>query len=896
MAETTLTKLLRIGIDTGVIDASTKKVAELRTQIAKLNLVQEENERITDDENEAYIQNEAIIKALTKEQRQHAEVLKQVVTITNAEVESNEELRASLSVLTAQWNKLSKEQKYGTEVGLALEKRIKGLSDTLKTNEGAIGDNRRSVGGYEVAIKKAMEGVTVFGVDINKTGESMKGMKNAFTTAGGGVKGFSMALATTGIPIIVKGVQMLIGVFSQFKPVVEGVERAISYLTAGFKALISGGSFTEAGKQASQLTGELQDLEDAENGLNIARAEGESKVKQLLISAKDKSKSTKEQIDLINEASTVEAELFEKESKHAIAVANNAEKQFLLKKGINQKELDALINRSTEEEKILAEQVEKKITFDDEELKSFADSRVKIAQISGDSAELREKIQNRLNAVLENAQAEQLKKEEDAEQARKKRAEEKLKEIEKQNQLEFQIRGVLNDFISSELEKQKANEQLAFEQKISAIKGNSQRENDLRVLLKQQLDKKLNEMEVNAQLERDKKRDELAKAERQKQVERENQAFQTAVGLIAQRAELDELVAKNTIKDVKEQQTAITKIKTDALIAELKLTEKYLGASGITTETQKLGLQKIREQIKQLMNTVNAPQQKSLAQSLGITPTDLKEAEQALQEISSMVSQVSEITNNAYQAQINAITNKENAEINAVKNSVGTEESKQKRITAIQKKSAKEKYEIEKKQFEANKAFQITQAILSGALAIVSSLGNTVLPYPLSLIAPITIGAVTASQVALIASTSPPSPPSFKKGGIANAKSGGKFGVFGGKSHSSGGNKFYGEDGSVIETERDELWAVVNKRSTGMLKNLSSLNVAGGGVPFARGGIVNKMENGGFVSPSVSGIYSDAEQSRSFANALKAQQPVLVLEEFQNVSNRQVRTTQRLEL
>lgn len=138
------------------------------------------------------------------------------------------------------------------------------------------------------------------------------------------------------------------------------------------------------------------------------------------------------------------------------------------------------------------------------------------------------------------------------------------------------------------------------------------------------------------------------------------------------------------------------------------------------------------------------------------------------------------------------------------------------------------------------------------------------------------------------------------KGGIANRKKaarGAKFGVFGGRSHAHGGNKYYGEDGSVIETEKDELWVVVNKRSTGMLQNLSNINQAGGGVSFAqRGGIINKMAEGGFANGNLSGLFDDLSSPGRMADKLNAMQPVLVLEELQSVEGRQVRTEQRLSL
>jgi TP901 family phage tail tape measure protein len=62
-------------------------------------------------------------------------------------------------------------------------------------------------------------------------------------------------------------------------------------------------------------------------------------------------------------------------------------------------------------------------------------------------------------------------------------------------------------------------------------------------------------------------------------------------------------------------------------------------------------------------------------------------------------------------------------------------------------------------------------------------------------------------------------------------------GMVHGKSHAQGGEKF-AVGGRVVELEGGE--AVINKRSTSMFKNqLSAMNVAGGGVKFADGGLMN---------------------------------------------------------
>jgi len=80
----------------------------------------------------------------------------------------------------------------------------------------------------------------------------------------------------------------------------------------------------------------------------------------------------------------------------------------------------------------------------------------------------------------------------------------------------------------------------------------------------------------------------------------------------------------------------------------------------------------------------------------------------------------------------------------------------------------------------------------------------------------------------------------FATGGLA------KFGFFGGKPHSAGGTKGYFDDGTTLEVERDEAFAIVNRRNAPLLRALSNINsLDGNGVPFfARGGLP-KFATGG---------------------------------------------------
>lgn len=107
-------------------------------------------------EAEAYGDATAAVKLESAELRKEQSSLTRQITnttkATKAAEGSNEQLRAQLSLLTKEYNSLSKEQRENSERGKELQIQTRAISDELKENEKAVGDNRRNVGNYQSAL------------------------------------------------------------------------------------------------------------------------------------------------------------------------------------------------------------------------------------------------------------------------------------------------------------------------------------------------------------------------------------------------------------------------------------------------------------------------------------------------------------------------------------------------------------------------------------------------------------------------------------------------------------------------------------------------------------------------------------------------------------------------
>tara|TARA_R110002033_G_scaffold170995_1_gene215178 strand:- start:358 stop:3300 length:2943 start_codon:yes stop_codon:yes gene_type:complete len=123
------------------------------------------------------------LSAVNTERRAAVKEVDTYNTALNAEIGSNEQLRAQLKLMTQEYDGLSQEQRENTEEGQMLTQNIEGITEKLKENESAIGDNRRNVGNYSESIQDALGNVTIMGTNLGGLVTSFKETKDATAAA-----------------------------------------------------------------------------------------------------------------------------------------------------------------------------------------------------------------------------------------------------------------------------------------------------------------------------------------------------------------------------------------------------------------------------------------------------------------------------------------------------------------------------------------------------------------------------------------------------------------------------------------------------------------------------------------------------------------------------------------
>jgi hypothetical protein len=239
--------------------------------------------------------------------------------------------------------------------------------------------------------------------------------------------------------------------------------------------------------------------------------------------------------------------------------------------------------------------------------------------------------------------------------------------------------------------------------------------------------------------------------------------FNNAIAANNAQLKLDQDAVDLSLQTEAEKQTAKLDLQIKALEDQLALTLAFLGPEGAQTKAELQGIETIKNALAAARKGLGEvkPDEPTFGEALGLSDEGIENAQKAIDAISSGLAQVQEIVSLRFEAQKNAIDANAQLEIEAVNNSSLNEEDKAKRIKEIERKAARDRYEIAKKEFESQKAFQITQALIGAAQGIIQAfqLGPIA-----GAIAAILVGATTAAQIAAIRSQKPPAAPGFAGG------------------------------------------------------------------------------------------------------------------------------------
>lgn len=454
-------------------DAAAKSMREYQQEVNALKTQQKEINALykvgaIDSKEYAKQQTDVKLKLAetNKNLREANKTLVNNKTVVDAAKGSNEQLRARLSLLTKEYNGLSKEQRENSASGKQLQATIKTISDKLKENEKAVGDNRRNVGNYEEALKGVAGQINVMGVNLGGLASQLQTYKDgvvaasaatkASATATGGLSGalqiLKVAMIATGIGAFVVVLGSMVTFLTQTKRGSELLAQGLSAigatvsvltdrmsqlgeaLTMVFSVGLSKAAETAKGalsgiteeivkesQAAAGLTKEMQTLLDNERSLSVERAKSRAQIKELNKIAEDTTKSYRERSDAAERAIAIEQALMAEQVKLA-------------------EERARIITAQNKLGETTAEDLDRQ-----------AEAERRLGEIRAESLEMQTTLQNKLNTIRQQEHAELVKQENE----KRKLTEAQIKA---EAEAEAKRQKILEDFRRSqlsELEKRK---------------------------------------------------------------------------------------------------------------------------------------------------------------------------------------------------------------------------------------------------------------------------------------------------------------------------------------------------------------------------------------------------------------------------------------------------------
>lgn len=389
-------------------------------------------------------------------------------TVVDAATGSNEQLRARLSLLTKQYNGLSKEQRENSKTGKQMEATIKTITDKLKANEKAVGDNRRNVGNYEEALKGVAGQINVMGVNLGGLANQLKTYKEGVIASTAATKAsatgtglfstalnvLKLAIIGTGIGALVIALGSLVTFFTQTKRGAELLSQGLSAIGATVSVLtdrmsqlgealtmVFDGEFTKAAEQAkgafggiteeivkeskaaANLEKQMQKLRDRERDLTVEISKRKAEVAALQLLAEDETKSNAVRLEAIRKANAIQLDQQEKE------LALQREKV-----------------RITEEQLALGENLE-------EDENRLAQERAKLGEIEAANLKKLRTLKAKENSIVKQEQAQLIKRENE----KRKLTEDQIKAEEAAEQKRAAVREQFRVSQLTELQRRKEN-------------------------------------------------------------------------------------------------------------------------------------------------------------------------------------------------------------------------------------------------------------------------------------------------------------------------------------------------------------------------------------------------------------------------------------------------------
>lgn len=461
-ANTELRKNISSG--SGDVDAQTKLFIEQEQKIKSLQASYRQQSTALNEYTLTSVKNSDAIKNNAKSIEQANQQNKELISTRNQLDASTADGAKAIELIN---KKLDQNNTFIKDNSSALEKQKQNVGnyksalegvDSILSQFGINGQQARNVvQGFTSTVSEGTKGVTDIANSIGNAGAKLIGFKTsamlatestaslsmasetaalASTEMASGqlaastatnvttlsLRGLAVALAATGIGLIIIAVGLLINYFKDFDPLLDKIEQGfaavgavINVLSKAMASLFlqtdkSSGSFdnlgnkmADAAKKAIALKAAQQDLEDLQKSALLTNAQLSEQADRFLIQSKDKTKTEVQRIELLKKAEAAELSRFKLNEKLIKLEIENAKNAIVIKSELTDKEIQNLKRSGV----AYAQYLQRTGKITDAQLKTLIDAEVKGVEIRKESNKFLEKNINSQNKLIEDQAAKQ---------------------------------------------------------------------------------------------------------------------------------------------------------------------------------------------------------------------------------------------------------------------------------------------------------------------------------------------------------------------------------------------------------------------------------------------------------------------------------------------------------
>jgi len=208
----------------------------------------------------------------------------------------------------------------------------------IKANASETTQQAMNIGNYKSALDGVDAALLKFGIDgqqaravfsgftsaVNKGSQDISSLAGATAKTNLSLKAFSIALASTGIGLVIVGLTALVSYAKTLDPLMDKLGQTTAALSASFRILgqaVStlsfdglGSSMANAAKEAAKLKAAQQELQDLQESQEVTNARASQQYDELILKSRNRTLTEEERISFLKKAEKIENDNFKQRS------------------------------------------------------------------------------------------------------------------------------------------------------------------------------------------------------------------------------------------------------------------------------------------------------------------------------------------------------------------------------------------------------------------------------------------------------------------------------------------------------------------------------------------------------------------------------------------------------